>query len=558
MNFSLIGNHNLSFLIQDIKNSFLSSNIRINLVDIPFGQGYLYIHDEKSKLYQDKIDFFVFIERLEATAHYSEMTTKEFIDCIENKWNEHIEALRAAYKNFDCLFFVCNAFLIEKPFTSRLVGAEENNLIHQAIERINIKLNNEFSGLSDVFIIDINSLIVDLGRNNCRPGKYWYLARSPFSALLNKEISKLLLSIWMSHSGKSARLIVLDLDNTLWGGEIGEIGGENIQLGGDYPGNVYSEIQRALVEINDNGIMLAVCSKNTESVVLNYLKNDNNMIIDYENFLELKINWRSKSENIKELSRNLGIGLNNICFIDDSKYEREQVRHSLQNVLVPEMPSEVCEWPTFIRNIPQLTILNLSSESKSKTRQYKIRNEINKSLSSIGDSLDKLEYLKSLKMQVGIQSVKQSSIHRVTELLQKTNQFNMTGVVYSRKELIDNPSIKAFSISLKDRLGSDEIVGAIVIKINEKKLTIDNFVLSCRVLGRNIEFGVISVISNHFSGLFEELLCYVKKTERNIPAQGVYENYGFKYDSIAKMHKLTLCGHHSHSLDLFETIKIDV
>ena len=525
MKYSLVGSYNLSFLSDEITKLFNSYEYEFTCLDIPYGQYQSYVYDENSELRTSSLDYIIFINSLEGGVLNRNQFDKYYIESIYEIAREYIQLIEYSRENIEGIFFISNFVLVDYPFVSLLPNSDDNKLIQNIIHEINGSLVSAVEDLNDVYMLDLNSIANFNGLQHSTPGKYWYLTRAPFSKLLNIEIAKKIFSIWLNINEKTTRLVILDLDNTLWGGVIGDAGPEGIQLGGSYPGNIYQDIQKIFYSLMHKGIVLAVCSKNTESVVVDYFSSSE-MILKLDDFVSFKVNWDQKSNNIVKIAKEVGIGFDNICFIDDSKFERDEVRLVLPSLIIPEMPDEISDWPKFIKDLPFFSFLSLNKEDLNKNEKYRIRKEINNAL---GNKTNRIDYLKSLDMELDIKHINKYSEQRIVQLFHKTNQFNMTGSVYTHKKISElDKQCVIFGISIKDRLGSDEIIGAIIVNFSLDSAIIENFILSCRVLGRDIEYAVLSTLCKYFNHDYLNIVGIVKETDRNIPARSVYKNYGFK------------------------------
>jgi len=553
MKYSLVGDYNLSFLSDEITKIFHSYEYEFTCLNIPYGQYQSYVYDESSELRTSNLDYVIFINSIEGGLSNHNQFDDQYIKRIYEIAREYIQLIKYSRENIKGIFFISNFVLLDYPFVSLLPNGSDNELIYKVIHEVNNSLFSALKDMNDVYILDLNSIANFNGLQHSVPGKYWYLTRAPFSKLFNIEIAKKIFSIWLNINEKTTRLVVLDLDNTLWGGVIGDLGPEGVRFGGGYPGNIYQDIQKIFYSLMHKGIVLAVCSKNTESVVVDYF-NNSEMILKLEDFVSFKVNWNQKSNNIIEIAKEVGIGFENICFIDDSKFERDEVRSVLPNIVVPEMPDEISDWPKFLKDLPFLSFLPLNKEDLNKTEKYRIRNEINNSLKL--NKKNRIDYLKGLNMKIDIKRIDKYSEQRVVQLFYKTNQFNMTGSVYTHQKIseLDGQCI-IFSISINDRLGSNEIIGAIVVSFSLDSAIIENFILSCRVLGRDIEYAVLSTLCKYLSHDYSNIVGLVKKTDRNTPARCVYKNYGFKnIKDNTYMLSTKNCSH--NSIDIFSRIDI--
>jgi FkbH-like protein len=354
----------------------------------------------------------------------------------------------------------------------------------------------------------------------------------PFSQLGINLISEQLGAAILSISGKRKKCLILDLDNTLWGGIIGDDGVENLTLDIHGEGKAFYDFQKQLIKLYNSGIILAICSKNNEEVVWNGFKNHPYMLLKQEHFAAWQINWNDKSENIKLLSEDLNISLDAMVFIDDSPYERELVKINLPDVTVPDMPSDFVDYPRFISDLYCFETFNITAEDNIRGRMYvdeRVRKDIKKKSRSV------TEYLESLDIIIKIDRATKFTIPRISQLTQRTNQFNLSTKRYTDTEISNLASIQNYEImtvNASDNIGEYGIIGVAIINYNNHLAELDTFLMSCRVLGRGIEEAFIYWIIKQLRGKqFKVLSCNYIPTKRNQIVEKFLLKNGFNRSS---------------------------
>lgn len=287
---------------------------------------------------------------------------------------------------------------------------------------------------------------------------------------------------------KRKKCIILDCDNTLWGGVVGEDGVHGVKLGQDYPGNVFRRFQELLLMLSKKGVILAVCSKNNLADVEELWKHNKFNLINGDVLSSYRINWQNKADNIKSIAEELNIGVDSLVFIDDNPLERGMVKEFLPEVAVPEFPTKAYELVDFFWKVynEHFSTYELSAEDLKKTEQYKenfIRNESKKSFASIDD------YLASLEIEIDIQLLGEGNVGRLAQMTQKTNQFNLRTQRYTEEEVRKKQSNGSliYCANVKDKFGDNGITIASIVDKNDSFLFLDSYLLSCRILGREIE-----------------------------------------------------------------------
>ena len=250
------------------------------------------------------------------------------------------------------------------------------------------------------------------------------------------------------------------------------------------------------------------------------------MVLDKDDLAAWRVNWLPKPDNLRDLSAELDLGLASFCFIDDNPLEREEVRASLPEVYVPEMPDEISEWPEYILNLPELAYISLTDEDRKKAEQYKVRSEIKR---GERQSESREDFLKTLEMKLSVERLSERNQQRVLQLIKKTNQYNVTTRRHTEadiKSLLKQG--ECFAVRLKDRLGSDEIIGVLIVVYEYGNARIDTLLLSCRVLGRGVETALLAWLYSHITKKnIKIIIGEVIPTERNQPVRDIYTQHGF-------------------------------
>lgn len=398
------------------------------------------------------------------------------------------------------------------------------NFFKENLYQLSSKNNN-------LFIIDLDKAFANHGHKNIYDMRNWYFSHMRISQEGINIIDNMIADIISRSISASKKVLILDCDNTLWGGVVGEdeIGG--IAIGGDGLGHIFRDFQLVIKALKDDGIILALASKNEEKDVWNIFDNHNEMILKREDIVISKINWHEKSQNIKQIADELGLGLDSFVFWDDNPIEREKVKKSLPDVTVVEAPKEVYYWPEILSNLFEFSRFEITPEDISKSDQYKSRAKFNKAKKNI--NFDQSEFLKQINLKPSMANVNSSNLSRSAQLTQKTNQFNLRTQRYSETEIrkiMNNNNNQCFIFSAVDDFGDHGQIGLIIIKRNYDlgSAFLDTFLLSCRILGRNIELWMLQSILNELNenGIKTLEIEYIE-TERN----GLVKDFLSKCDS---------------------------
>lgn len=405
------------------------------------------------------------------------------------------------------------------PFT------EDDYSVQSAIEQYNAALLEAEKMHFNLKVIDYSEFTRNYPVADLFDWKFYFISQMGINPKLTKDFQSWWNRKLESIALKRKKCIVLDLDNTLWGGVLGEDGISGIKIGGDYPGKAFAFFQKSLLQLSKAGAILAVCSKNNEADVLEAWEKNPFMVLKKEHFAAYRINWTDKATNIKELAEELNIGLDSFVFVDDNPTERELIKQMLPMVSVPEFPAQPYELPMFFKQLVNdyFKVYSITDEDKKKTEQYKAnaaRAQAQHSFTDFG------AFLESLDIQITIEAANEFNIPRIAQMTQKTNQFNLTTKRYTDADvkgfLADGWNI--WCISVADRFGDNGITGCIMINGNE----IDTFLLSCRILGKGIEKAFVKQILLELrnQGLTEVKATYLP-TAKNAQVKDFYEKCGF-------------------------------
>lgn len=532
-NLAIIGSANWEEIAHELSKAFLDFGaLRVECIVPKFGQGFIELTDPSSNLRLENPDYLILAERFEDFVPALETLTDDMICTAEHRLNDYIENIRHVRSTMTGHFFV-HDLCITKPFLSSFrEDVTEDGATAKCIAKMNTKLAKLCEELPDTTLLPISKIVKEIGTIDANPGKYWLMGRFPFGPKFRGYYHKLLVGGIMALEGLTARALVLDLDNTLWGGVVGDDGKFGVQIGSDYPGNQFVSFQSFIKSLINQGLILTVCSKNCEEVALSVFNDNPNMIIKVRDLTSHRINWSTKSQNIKEISREIDLGLSSLMFIDDNPMEREEVRQNCPGVIVPEMPNDVTQWPGFLARHPALTTIEISQNDRDKVDKYRIRAQI-KDVERV--SVDRHSFLRNLEMSIEIKPLIEANKPRALQILTKTNQFNTTSKRFSEAEL-DEKLAKGndvLTVRIKDRFGSDEIIAVLVITYTEDlNAHIDNFVMSCRVMGRGTETAILAdVCKRAIDRGCRRLVGKIINTERNQPCRNVYSDHDFEMHS---------------------------
>jgi FkbH-like protein len=387
---------------------------------------------------------------------------------------------------------------------------------------------------SSQILVDIDSVILSIGIKLSRDLRNFHSAKSIYSIEFYKKYSEEVLPAFFAVTGKRKKVLILDCDNTLWGGILGEDGERGILLNNSTAkGKIFNEVQILLLGLQKKGVLLALCSKNNETDVNQVFKFNSDMILKDDHIVSKRINWNDKANNIKEISNELNLGLDSFVFLDDSDFEIGLIKTELPMVSVYQVPSNLSEYPILIKNLKGLFFNPaITDEDLKKTTLY-LQDKKRKEQLKNHDTIE--NYLESLGLVLNLLWNDSVSVSRFAQMSQKTNQFNLTTKRYTETDIvqyIENSNYEVLSISVQDKFGDYGITGICIINLIDSVAVIDTFLMSCRIIGRNIEFAFFDqVVRFLLSKDISKVCAKFVKTLKNSQVEFFYENLGFNVDN---------------------------
>jgi len=398
----------------------------------------------------------------------------------------------------------------------------------RALTAMNLRLMERLSAAPNVFVMNAERWIESVGPTAVNR-KAWYLGKIALTRPALAEAARDIRAALGALSGGPRKLLVVDLDDTMWGGIVGDVGWEGLRLGGlDGTGEAFVDFQKAVKDLKRRGVVLAIVSKNEESVALEAIRRHPEMVLREEDFVGWRINWTDKAANILDLTKSLNLGLQSVVFIDDNPAERARVREALPEVYVPEWPKDEYLYSSTLQGLRCFDAPALSREDMERTRMYGEESRREALRQSVG-SIE--EWLKTLEIKVIVEPIGTDSSTRAAQLLNKTNQLNLTTRRLTEPELLkwaDQPDHAFWVISVSDRLGEAGLTGLLGMEFRGDTATVVDFVLSCRVMGRRVEETMLHVAVSAAAGRSaKQLIARYLPTPKNKPCLAFWQSSGF-------------------------------
>lgn len=526
---ALLGDSPTQLLNIAIRGYGYENQVNYDLYEADFNQIEMQILNAKSNLYQFNPEFtIVYFSSENLFSSYCKLSFGEqlnFAETFLDKINLLNENLLSQLKTNIIYINFC-------VLNDNVFGNYANKTPYSFLFQIR-KLNYELMLLAiqepKLFVADFDLLQSVYGLSQRKKESTYintgFVTDINFIPYLGKQVNAIILSI----TGKFKKCLILDLDNTLWGGIIGDDGVENIQIGSLGIGKAFYQFQLWIKQLKQRGIILVVCSKNDENNAKIPFENHPEMILKLEDISVFVANWDNKADNIRYIQSVLNIGFDAMVFIDDNPFERNLVKRELPTISVPDMPNDPAEYLKYLQSLNLFETASFSLEDQNRTDKYQDETKRTISKKSFTNEDD---YLESLLMAIKIESFNAFSIPRVAQLSQRSNQFNLRTIRYDESDLhqiIENPNYVTLAVHLSDIYGDYGLISLVVLKKEKNYFFIESWLMSCRVLNRGVEKFVLNKIvalakQNNMDALVGEYI----ETDKNKIVKNHYESLGFE------------------------------
>jgi FkbH-like protein len=399
-----------------------------------------------------------------------------------------------------------------------------------AFAAVNHGLAEHARQVRNVLLCDVDHVAAEIGRRNWFDSRLWSLAKTPCRLEHLPLLAQNLVDIVLAASGQLCKCVVLDLDNTLWGGVIGDDGLSGIALGDFDEGEAFVDFQKFLRELKRRGIILAVVSKNEKSNALLPFHEHPKMVLKEDDIAVFVANWENKADNIRLVRKVLNISFDSMVFLDDNPFERNLVRELLPDVVVPELPEDPSLYIEKIGSLNLFETASYSSADLQRPGQY--REEAQRELDKTRHT-NITDYLVSLDMKIKLERFKPFNLPRIAQLIQRSNQFNLTTRRYSEavcESLMNDPQNAApFTLTLSDKFGDYGLISIVILKLKGAEIEIDEYLMSCRVLKRGVEqFAMNQIFDFAARKGAKRVLGHYVRTAKNEMVKSFFEDFGFE------------------------------
>ena len=527
---AILGDSSTQFLNTAIKGLGYDYNLNLETWEADYDQIPLQVFDSSSDLYNFKPDLIIiFKSSHKLLQKYNTNNLESQSSFAINQIAEIENIYSTISENIDSKIIFYNYTEINDNVFGSFSNKVESSFLFQQ-RKLNYLLMEFSVTASNLYICDLSSLQNQIGKGDFFHTSSYINNSMVLSVDILPLVAKYTLDIIKALDGVFNKCIILDLDNTTWGGIIGDDGIEKIQIGDLGIGKAFSEFQLWVKKLKNRGIIIAVCSKNTESVAIEPFKKHPDMVLKMEDISVFVANWENKADNIRHIQNVLNIGFDSMVFIDDNPFERNIVRENLPDVCVPELPEDPADYLEYLYNLNLFETISYSNEDAERTKKYQIES---KRVSTQKKYTNENDFLKSLEMVSDIEAFNNFNIPRVAQLSQRSNQFNLRTIRYAENDInkmINSENYFTFTFNLKDKFGDHGLICVIILnKQINSTLFIDTWFMSCRVLKRGMERFVLNHLvsyakNNNFKFLEGEYI----ETPKNKLVKDHYSGLGFE------------------------------
>lgn len=525
---AVLGNCATQFFSTAVTGYARLSNINLKVYDADYNQISEQLLSADSEVYQfvpDMILLWLATDKL--YEEFLDRPRKERLTFAD----EYMEKMRWYWslieKNSNAKILQMNFTEINDKVLGQYSAKVESTFTYQ-IRKLNYLLQEAMGEAANVYPVDLLSEQIKLGQRTFYEASYYYNARMSISVNALPYVAKAVTDVIKSINGIIKKCAILDLDNTLWGGIVGDDGVNNIEIGELGRGRVFSNLQRWLKQLKEYGILLAVCSKNDEETAREPFEVREDMILKREDIAAFVANWNDKPSNIRLIQEIFNIGMDSFVFIDDNPFERELVRQTLPEVEVPELPPDPAEYLEFLQNENDFDTVSFTENLADRTKFYREEFDRKKTENTF-TSIE--EYLDSLQMIGSVLYFEEEQIARIAQLTQRSNQFNLRTVRYGEEEIrrIKNAAeYVGLSYTLRDKFGNHGLVGVTILRKDGGNAFIDTWLMSCRVLKKSMEEFVMNQLMEKAAehGIRKVTGEYIPSS-KNKMVKNIYREMGF-------------------------------
>jgi len=523
---AILGDSSTQLLNQCIKGFGYEEGYDFLIYEADYNQLDGQLLDTSSELYQFQPEFVIIFQSVQKTIKKFYKSDKLSFADTQLEEVENFYATITSNLTTNIIYF--NFQEINDNVFGNFSNKIEQSLIYQ-LRKLNFGLMNLSRKCKNLNILDYSLISSQYGKNNTFDPKIYYTSDMVLSLDVLPVVAKNITDIISSLTGKFKKCLILDLDNTLWGGIIGDDGIENIQIGDLGIGKAFTELQLWIKQLKERGIIIAVCSKNNEATAKEPFEKHPDMVLSLDDISVFVANWETKADNIKHIQRILNIGFDSMVFLDDNPFERSMVRTHFPEITVPKLPEDPSLYLDHLFKLNLFETASFSKEDEQRTKQY--QEEAGRAIAQ-KSFVNEEDFLLNLNMVSDVEPFNKFNIPRIAQLSQRSNQFNLRTVRYTEEDvegLSNSDKYITLSFTLKDKFGENGLICVVILEKKSEMLFIETWLMSCRVLKRGMENFTLNTIVKYAenSGCTKIVGEYLP-TSKNGMVKEHYKNLGFR------------------------------
>ncbi|SFK83813.1 HAD-superfamily phosphatase, subfamily IIIC/FkbH-like domain-containing protein [Nitrosomonas aestuarii] len=525
----IASNGTMDLMIPSMVTAAIRNGIDLEVITADFGQVAQEAFDPVSKLNQSHLDAVLLALDYRAYPIFAGEFSSSNEKSLSNEALGYLQQIRDSFTNYGGMICITQTLACPPYELSGNFDAQLDGTLRRALSEFNFALTEDVRTCADV-MLDIAVLANMVGVNQWFDERQWYMSRVPmantFIPLYTEYLTKLIAAL----RGKSKKCLVLDLDNTLWGGVIGDDGLEGIQVGQGHPvGEAFLAIQQWVKALKDLGIIITICSKNEKNIALEAFNKHSGMLLKEDDIAVFIANWNDKASNIRQIAEILNIGLDAMVFVDDNPAEREIIRTMIPEISVPELPKDPSQFLRILCAARYFEKIDFTDDDAQRSAQYKSNLRRHEMLQTTPNLT---EYLASLEMRIRFVPFDEMGRKRIVQLINKTNQFNLTTRRYTEADVLEfekSDHYVTLQVHLQDKFGDNGMVCVVICKAYDDYWEIDTWLMSCRVIKRRVEEAVCDeIVALARSYGINKLRGFYRPTEKNKLVKEHYHKLGFE------------------------------
>jgi FkbH-like protein len=494
---AILGDSATQFLMQALRGVGYENGYDLQIWEADFNQVERQVFDPTSELYEFKPEIVIIFQSAhKLLGKYNKLKPEEYSGLADSRMEQVGNITTTLNEQLKAKIIYYNYTEINDSVFGNYATKLESSFLFQ-LRKLNHELMVFAASQSNFYICDISTIQNQSGKANFFQSSVYINTEMVLSLAILPEVAARTFDLIGTMSGTLKKCLIVDLDNTMWGGIIGDDGMENIQVGSLGIGKAFTEFQYWIKKLKNRGIIIAVCSKNTESIAREPFEKHPDMVLHMDDIAVFIANWENKADNIRQIQKILNIGFDSMVFLDDNPFERNMVRENIPGITVPELPEDPAEYLEYLYQLNLFETISFSNEDAERTKQYQVEAKRTVQQKSFTNEDD---FLKSLNMVSLVEPFNKFNTPRVAQLSQRSNQFNLRTVRYTESDIeaiAVSKDIFSFSFTLEDKFGDNGMICVIILKKeDEKTLFIDTWFMSCRVLKRGMENFVLNTIIN--------------------------------------------------------------